>query len=231
MRRLLSTLVDRVFLFRARRRLARYGVDGPGVSLDRLTLDLEAVPGMMTREAGPMLFALAATQTIDGDIVEIGAWQGRSTIFLASGARAAANGKVYAVDHFRGNPGKEHLFRAGRDDLSDLPGRFTRNVERFGVAARVELLAVDSASAARTLRDREARVRLLFIDGNHEYDAVRADFAAFQGLLLPRALVVFDDYSASFPGVTRAVDELVAAGMLAPRFQHGRCFVAEAARP
>ncbi|MEZ5290983.1 MAG: class I SAM-dependent methyltransferase [Vicinamibacterales bacterium] len=231
MRRLLSTLVDRLLLVRARRRLARYGVDGPGASLDRLTLDLEAVPGMMTREAGPMLFALAATQALAGDIVEIGSWQGRSTIFLASGARAAANGTVYAVDHFRGNAGKEHLFRAGRDDLSDLPGRFGRNVERFGVSDRVELLAVDSASAARTLRDRDVRVRLLFIDGNHEHDAVRADVDAFRGLLLPRALVVFDDYSTSFPGVTRCVHELVAAGALAPRFQYGRCFVAEAVRP
>ncbi|MGE0815708.1 MAG: class I SAM-dependent methyltransferase [Vicinamibacterales bacterium] len=223
----LATLVDRLFLLRARRRLARHGVEGPGASLDRLTLDLEAVPGMMAREAGPMLFALAATQTTSGDIVEIGSWQGRSTIFLASGARAAANGRVYAVDHFRGNPGKARLFRAGRDDLSDLPGRFARHVEDFGVGAFVELLAVESAEAARALRQRGVRVRLLFIDGNHEHDAVRADLEAFRDLLLPRALVVFDDYSASFPGVTRCVDELAAAGTLAPRFRYAHCLVAE----
>ena len=222
-------MIDRLCLVRDRRRLTHYAVSGPGLSLDALSLSLQAVPGMMAREAGPMLFMLAATQRLSGDIVEIGSWQGRSTIFLASGAKASHNGKVFAVDHFLGNPGKEKLYRVSREDLSDLATNFKRNVEAFGVSEYVELLAVDSAIAARALSARAVRVRLLFVDGNHEYEAVRSDFEAFRGVLLPRALIAFDDYSASFPGVTRCVQELSQAGVLVPLFSHGNCFVAELA--
>jgi len=229
MRHLLGTMIDKLCLAKTRRRLARYGVPGPGLSLDQLTLSLQSVPGMISPEAGLMLFTLAATQQLVGDIIEIGSWQGRSTIFLASGARAGRNGKVYAVDHFLGNPGKEILYRVSRDDLSDLAGNFKRNIEAFGVSELIELLPVDSARAARALGGRGVRARMLFIDGNHDYEAVRADFHAFRGLLLPHALAAFDDYSASFPGVTRCVRELVESGVLTPRFHHGNCFVAELA--
>jgi predicted O-methyltransferase YrrM len=172
---------------------------------------------------------LAATQRTSGDIIEVGSWQGRSTIFLASGAKTSGNGKVYAVDHFLGNAGKEHLYRVSRDDLSDLAVNFKRNVEALGVTRQVELLAMPSASAARDLAGRNVRARLLFIDGNHEYEAVRADFAAFRSLLLPGALVALDDYSAAFPGVTRCATELVENGTLRPLFAYGNCFVAELA--
>ena len=229
MRRLLGSIVDRLCLARSRRRLARYGAAGPGFSLDALTLALHDVPGMMTPEAGPMLFMLAATQRVSGDIIEIGSWQGRSTVFLASGARASGNGKVYAVDHFLGNPGKEQLYRIARDDLSDLAGNFRRNVEAYGVSKYVELLPVRSGDAAGDLGSRAVRARLLFIDGNHEYEAVRGDFNAFRGLLVPGALVVFDDFSAAFPGVMRCVGELVETGSLRPLFTHGNCFVGELA--
>jgi predicted O-methyltransferase YrrM len=194
--------------------------------LDQLTLSLYGVPGMMSPEAGPMLFILAATQQLAGDIIEIGSWQGRSTIFLARGTRAGLNGRVYAVDHFLGNPGKEYLYRVSRDDLSDLADNFNRNVAAFGVRESVELLPVDSARAATMLSGRGIRARMLFIDGNHNYESVHADFQAFRGLLLPQALVVFDDYSASFPGVIQCVHELVDSGVLSPRFNYGNCFVA-----
>lgn len=227
MRRIIGSIIDRACRSRARRHLSRYGAFGPGVSLDQLTFSLESVRGMMSPEAGPMLFMLSVTQRLNGDIIEIGSWQGRSTIFLAKGAKVSGNGKVFAIDHFLGNPGKEGLYQVSHDDLSDLPANFTRNIEVFEVTDVVELLAVQSTSAAETLTCRGVRARFLFIDGNHQYEAVRADFAAFCHLLLPGALVAFDDFSASFPGVTRCVGDLADAGVLVPLFSYGNCFVGE----
>jgi MMP 1-O-methyltransferase len=212
---------------RLKRRLAHYSVDAPVISLDQLSLSLDSVPGMMSPEAGPTLFILSITQRIRGDIIEIGSWQGRSTIFLAKGALASQNGRVYAVDHFQGNPGKTGLYRVHRNDLSDLPDGFRRNVSEFDVARNVELLVMPSQSAAKKLAERNIRARMLFIDGNHDYNAVSSDFAAFKSLLLPGALVVFDDYSAAFPGVTRCVSDMINARLLKPLFCFGNCFVGE----
>jgi len=212
---------------RLKRRLAHYSVDAPVISLDQLSLALDSVPGMMSSEAGPMLFILSITQRLRGDIIEIGSWQGRSTIFLAKGALLSQNGHVFAVDHFQGNPGKAGLYRVHRDDLSDLQDGFSRNVSKFDVAHNVELLGMPSQMAAKKLAERNILARMLFIDGNHDYNAVSSDFAAFKSLLLPGALVVFDDYSAVFPGVTRCVSELVDAKLLRPLFCFGNCFVGE----
>lgn len=227
MRKILRSLTDRLCRWRARRRLSQYGAGDLAESLDRLSLDLDKVPGMMSPEAGPMLFILSATQTIKGDIVEVGSWQGRSTLFLARGAQAADNGRVFAVDHFLGNPGKQALYRVGREDLADLPGAFKKNIDEFNAAERVEMLAMPSASAAAILIERSVRARMLFIDGNHGYDAVHADFAALRPLLLPQALVAFDDFSKAFPGVVRAVGDLVKARSLTPLFCYGNCFVSQ----
>jgi hypothetical protein len=46
----------------------------------------------------------------------------------------------------------------------------------------------------------------LFIDGDHRYEAVRADFAAWQPHLAPGAIVAFDD--SDFADVARAIAEL-----------------------
>ncbi len=212
---------------RARRRLGQYEVHGSVASLDRISLALDSIPGMMSSEAGPMLFILSAIQRVKGHVVEVGSWQGRSTIFLARGAKVSNNGRVFAIDHFKGNPGKEALYRVGREDLADLPSVFMRNIGTFEASDVVEMLAMPSHAAAAVLIQRSVRARMLFIDGNHDYKAVCADFAALRPLLQSEALVVFDDFSQAFPGVIQSVNELVDAGVLRPLFCYGNCFVGE----
>lgn len=225
MRALLSNMVDRLFRAHSRRRLSRYFSRPFAESLDRLALDLEAVPGMMSPEASVTLFALSASQQTPGDVVEIGSWQGRSTIYLARGAKVSGNGRVFAIDHFLGNPGKESLYRVGRNDLSDLPAGFQRNIEAFDVSDVVELLPMSSRDAAKVLGSRSLSVRLLFIDGNHDYESVCADYDAFAPFLSRGSLVVFDDFSSAFPGVVRCVEERISSGAVAPLFSYGNTFV------
>lgn len=51
---------------------------------------------------------------------------------------------------------------------------------------------------------------ILFIDGEHSYKAVNADFAAYSSMVRPGGFVVFDDYNDinATPAVKRAVDEI-----------------------
>ena len=227
MRNILSTLIAKLCRAQTLRRLKRYGVESSCVSLDKLEYALDAVPGMMAPEAGPVLFILSATQELSGDVIEVGSWQGRSTIYLAKGAQVNGNGQVYAIDHFLGNPGKELLYRAERNDLSDLEGCFRGHVSSFKVSEYIELMAMSSTAAAMILRERSVRARLLFIDGNHAFNAVMEDFEALRPVLLPQGLVIFDDFSPTFPGVVKCVGELVDGKIIRPIFSYGNCFVGQ----
>jgi predicted O-methyltransferase YrrM len=60
------------------------------------------VEGWLSDRQGRALFDAAAKATGGGAIVEIGSWKGRSTTWLASGARLAGQ-RVYAIDPHRGS--------------------------------------------------------------------------------------------------------------------------------
>jgi predicted O-methyltransferase YrrM len=173
--------------------------------VDDLVNQAEPIPRMLSAESGKFLYALCYMQELEGDVVEVGSWQGYSTSFLASAVRDSGNGTLYAIDHFRGNVGKEDRYRVGSDDLSDLRANFERNMTRLGLRERIELLDMPNDEAVQRLTGRN--VRFLFVDGDHTREGVAKDIRLFRPLLLPGAIVVFDDFAARFPGVAEATDE------------------------
>lgn len=162
---------------------------------------------MLSSESGKFLYALCYMQQITGDVVEVGSWQGYSTSFLASAVSDSGNGRLYAIDHFRGNVGKEDRYRVGADDLSDLRGNFERNMRQLGYWDDLTLLDMPNEEAVARLTG--SNVRFLFIDGDHTREGVTKDIRLFFPLLLQGAIVVFDDFAARFPGVVEATDELL----------------------
>lgn len=177
-------------------------IDDNSTHLERLRRDLAEIPGMISADRCVVHYLMAYSQSLGGDIVEIGSWQGRHTCFLAAACRDSRNGRVHAVDHFQGNPGKEHFYVVGNEDLSDLEARFRQNVERHGLSEWVTLHASDAQTVTV-----DGPVRMLVIDGEHTYDAVWRDLERFAPLVIDGGMVVFDDYSPEFPGVVEAVQE------------------------
>jgi hypothetical protein len=58
---------------------------------------------------------------------------------------------------------------------------------------------------------------MIFIDGDHSYDGMKADYAFSASLLSLGGLLIVDDYhSKNWPDVTRAVDDHL---LVDPRFQ------------
>lgn len=188
-------------------------------SIRELSRFLASIPGMIDVERCLFHMALAYGQTVKGDVVEIGAWQGRNSIALAAGCRASGNGKVLVIDHFRGNPGTETYYRVGREDLSDLLGNFQQNVARSGLGGWIEVFPIDRKDFSE-----QRLIRLLVVDGNHAYEAVKADLDHFNPMLAPGALVIMDDHSPEFPGVVQATAEFLNAheGATAQQFGRGR---------
>ncbi|HEU4890581.1 MAG TPA: class I SAM-dependent methyltransferase [Vicinamibacterales bacterium] len=155
------------------------------------------VEGWLSDAQGRALFRAAAETTGRGAIVEIGSWKGRSTTWLASGARLAGH-RVYAIDPHR---------RSREYPAAETLDEFLGNVARNGLADIVEPLVMTSEAAAAHI---EGPVELLFIDGDHSYEAVRRDAELWLPRLIDGGTVMFHDVAtAAYSGPRRIVREMV----------------------
>ncbi len=171
-----------------------------------------SVEGWMVLEELRFLFLAAALPTADGEVLEIGSYRGRSTVVLAKGALWAGQDKVVACDPF--------VPVAPTDPVGSSHEVFLANLRRHGVESHVQLHHTWSAELARTW---DRPLRLLWVDGNHDYAAVRADVEAYLPHLAPGALVALHDVDrAEWPGPTQCFMEDI---LLSDRFGHcGLCW-------
>jgi MMP 1-O-methyltransferase len=156
-----------------------------------------SVEGWLSDAQGRALFRAAAATTGRGAIVEIGSWKGRSTTWLASGALLAGR-RVYAID-------PHHRSREYPD--AETEDEFLANLARNGLAAAVEPLVMTSEAAAARVAD---PIELLFIDGDHSYEAVRRDAELWLPRLIDGGTVMFHDVAtAAYSGPRRVVRDMV----------------------
>jgi len=178
----------------------------------RLTEAFRPVKGFLPIPQGWLLCLLAAHGEGRGQIVEIGSFMGHSTCWLAEGTRTANREKVHAIDHFTGSP--EHQ-KGGTSETPEIVNsgstfsRFQANIAFAGLQDWVTPIVSDSLCAAAKWQG--GVIRLLFIDGDHSYEASKADFAAWSPFVGPRGYIAFHDIDA-WPGVTRFYNELMAPG-------------------
>ena len=105
-----------------------------------------SIPGMITMRRGMYLYWLAYACGAEGDVIEIGSWQGRSTAFLSQGCADADAGVVHAIDTFQGNPGSEGHYAV--DGVESLEQGFRDNMARVGLAERVVTYPKSAVDAA-----------------------------------------------------------------------------------
>lgn len=144
-----------------------------------------AATGFMPPEEGDALHAaaVAALRAVPGaPIVEIGSYQGRSTIWLAAAARDAGS-VVFAVDHHRGSeenqPGWEWHDPTTVDPrtgtMDTLP-MFRATVHDAGLEEHVVAVVGRSPLVARHWNTPAAMV---LIDGGHGVEPAREDYAGW----------------------------------------------------
>lgn len=146
------------------------------------------IPGWLCEDEGKALAELARGKRV----LEIGSYCGLSTICLARTAE-----HVTAVDYFdgRATPKPRGTF-----------DEFKANIERYGVADRVEVCHPDAEIPL-------PEYDLAFIDGNHRREAVEQDIEKALAVLKPDGLIAFHDYSrATDFDVCEVIDEFIASG-------------------
>ena len=165
------------------------------------------------------LFQLASDAPADAKVIEVGSWMGASTCFLAAGLKGAA-AKIYAVDNFQGlsTCGEDaawydrHFQKLGANSTLEI---FQRNFSDLGFASRAEPVVSDSLAAAQKLAPLRGTIDLIFIDGDHSYDACKADIQAWAPFVKRGGVIAFHDFGSRADGVTRAIFEETKAGRFA----------------
>jgi MMP 1-O-methyltransferase len=142
----------------------------------------EAARGFMPGDEGLALYEAAAAVAVDGPLLEVGSYCGKSSVYLGTAARD--RGRVlFAVDHHRGSEENQAGWEWHEPDLVDpavgkmdtLPW-FRRTIHAAGLEGTVVAVVGESPVVARAWR---TPLAFLFIDGGHGVEPARADYAGW----------------------------------------------------
>lgn len=164
------------------------------------------VQGWMTPGQASTLYDSAANCPAGGQIVEIGAFQGRSTIVLASAADPSV--EVIAIDPHAGNDRGPQEIDGFADAADDDHAIFNKNLADAGVTDRVRHLRMFSDDAHGEVT---GAIGVLYVDGAHRYAPARSDIASWGARVADGGTLLIHDSFSSI-GVTLAILRELAVG-------------------
>ena len=139
------------------------------------------VTGWLSREEAELLWFLAGKVPSDGMIVEIGSYEGRSTLALALGALQHYAPAIYTID--------PHTFPNIPERTTWSFPSFWKNLRSICATTLVHPLVMTSEEAFRIW---QAPIDLLFLDGDHTEEMVLTDLRWLEHLR-PGGSVVLND--------------------------------------
>lgn len=181
------------------------------LQLASLFRHVEAIPGMCDHEKLRALYEIFRSCPT-GDLVEIGSWWGKSAYALLRLSQCFGLGNVLCVDPWSDG----HLVQSDQESLVDTASALFSAEEAFGVFqinlqpysnGGLNYLRLPSTEGALIYRNTTeittpafgstrycGQIAILHIDGNHNFDNVNADVAAWAGHVAPGGWIVIDDY-------------------------------------
>ncbi len=163
---------------------------------ERLRRAAEAARGFMPAEEGVALYEAAASLDVNGPLLEVGSYCGKSAVYL--GAAAEATGRVlFCVDHHRGSeenqPGWDHhdpeVVDAELGVIDTLPF-FRRTIGDAGLEETIVAVVGDSPAVASLWA---TPLALVFIDGGHGAEPARRDYEGWSPRVAPGGLLAIHD--------------------------------------
>lgn len=187
-----------------------------------------AIPGMCDDEKISALCGIARYSTL-GDVVEIGSWWGKSAFVLARLARCYGIGKTLCVDPWSRDYVVQNdeggLVDSGIEqyDCDEALHVFEMNLLPY-CANDINYLRMPSTLGAKHYGKHKSattdsfgttdycgQIAILHIDGNHSYEAAKADIMAWTDYVLAGGWIVIDDYVWPYGnGPKRVGDEYLA---------------------
>lgn len=150
-------------------------------------------------------------------VLDIGTFLGLSAMIFA-----AAGCQVTTVDTFRG--GSESYLKAAatkkkiEHQLQIVKG----NLAAFGMLEKVRIIEGTSFWAANLLKHEmsngDQKFDMIYIDASHVYEDVKSDIECLMPIC--GKVICGDDYTDAWPGVKRAVDEMIPDADRSKRLWH-----------
>lgn len=144
------------------------------------------------------------TKDLDGSVVEIGSYTGKTTSYFAYAlSNLDKNNLIYAIDPFTGSIEHEG-FKESSDygfSCGSTFNTFIRHLKHFGVYDYVIPIATTSDKAAIGWNN---PIKILFIDGAHDNDWPTKDYQLFAKHIVKDGLLLFHD--SDTPDVIRAIE-------------------------
>lgn len=139
------------------------------------------------------LYDLCSQSTV---IAEIGSYIGASACCFGAAALRTGNKRILCIDTWNNDAMSEGNWDTWTQfqNNTSLYSSFITPVRGFSTQVVEKIQAITPA------------IDLLFIDGDHSYEGVKADWDAYKAFLKPGSIVVFHDYGWA-EGVKRVVNE------------------------
>ncbi|MBL8764621.1 MAG: class I SAM-dependent methyltransferase [Phycisphaerae bacterium] len=190
-------------------------LDNPSCPWLRVLKDLyddpRSFPSSLAPEAGLLLHALVRNLA-PRRVIETGTYLGVSSLWIAAALDEAGAGELHSFDNFEAmtpGPWRPNPLATGR--LESV----TAAAARAGLADRVRYHPGNCPHALHQFfRDRaprgDSRIELAFLDADHSFEGVRAEFRAIEPHLAPGGYLVLHDTSrlSGCDGPSRLVADL-----------------------
>jgi predicted O-methyltransferase YrrM len=158
-------------------------------------LEMDLPQTLLSSNERERLFKLAHEGPGEGAIVNIGHFNGGSSIILASGSKLNKREEVFSFD----------INAEGFNSSADY-------LDKNNVRDWIIFKKRPSIDAARAWAKKEdTKIRLLFIDGDHSYEGCKNDIQEWSRYVIPGGLIAIHDYGNIYlekdecPSIIRAV--------------------------
>lgn len=151
-----------------------------GFLMDEEALQLYHLAKELARKACPL-------------VVEIGSWLGKSSVVIGSALLPQNGAQMYCIDPFdaTGDARSQSRYQVKATKLGGLiRDTFEANLRLAGVASVVNVLP---GLSHNLIAEWSREIDMLFIDGNHAFEAVKQDFIDWSPFVKLGGVVAFHD--------------------------------------
>lgn len=171
------------------------------------------VEGYLAPRDIAMLAMAAMHPTASGDVLEIGAFRGKSTVLLAKAAALAGDWTIHSCDPLTWSEA------AIPPTPAEARADFDANLRRCGVLEQVKFYQTTSTELGR---EWNRPLRMLWVDGDHSYDGVKSDLQLFLPHLEDGGILLMHDVLSACSGPSRGfLEDVLASPHFGPCGIHG----------
>lgn len=122
-------------------------------------------------------------QNVQTTALEIGAFEGRATLWLLENILTQAKSKIYVIDTFEGSPEMEYF------DTTDIQKTFENNISDFKHQVIVEV------GRSQDILPIDVMFDFIYVDGSHKAIDVLRDGVQAWDSLKKGGVLIFDDFT------------------------------------